>query len=78
MLRALRRGREHTGHVNFMTSCIIALFFIGLFCGATIVLPILGAIAQANEPKVPSVIDPGFPARSFEAKAREVISRLTK
>lgn len=59
-----------------MTSCIIFLGFLGLFAGATIVLPVIGMIAEANETKPVSVINPGFPARSFEAKAQELWGKI--
>jgi len=59
-----------------MTSCAIFLGFLSLFAGATIVLPVIGAIAQANEAKPVSVINPGFPARSFETKAQKVAKEI--
>ncbi len=58
-------------------SCLIFLSILGLGASATIVLPVLGAIAQATDKTpVPSVIDPGFPARSFEHKVRAAASRM--
>lgn len=59
-----------------MTSCIVFISFLGFFTGAMILLPVLGIIAQNNETKPRSIINPDFPTRSFEYKIRTIIDQI--
>lgn len=59
-----------------MISCVIFVSLVALGGVTTVVLPILGALGQALDKSVtPRVINPGFPARSFEAKAWHAVDK---